>query len=95
MTEAIIRKYFTDLVGLLPMDDVMFMAKLHSAGLLPGDMWNKVESKPTPAGKAAHFLLCGIQNDIDNFNKLLTIMEECDDYRLKKLAEKICSEPGS
>ena len=94
MTEAIIRKYFTDLVGLLPMNDVMFMAKLYSADLLPGDMWNKVESKPTPAEKAAYFLLSGIQNDSDNFDKLLTIMENCDDDRLKKLAEKICNEPG-
>ena len=93
MIEAIIRKYFPDLVGLLPMDDGMFMAKLYSAGLLPGDLWNKVKSESTSVDKAAHFLLCGIQNDADNFNKLLTIME-CDDNRLKKLAEMICGEPG-
>ena len=95
MTEAIIHKYFTDLVKLLPMDNVMFRAKLYTAGLFPGDLWNIVESKPTPAEKAAHFLLSGIQNDTDNFNKLLTIMEEYNDDRLKKLAELMCCEPGT
>ena len=95
MTEAIIHKYFADLVGLLPMNDATFRAKLYSAGLLPGDMWSKVKSESTKAEKAEHFLFFGIQNDTDNFNKLLTIMEECDDDRLKKLAEKICREPGS
>ena len=94
MTEAIICKYFTDLMVMLPMDDVMFMSKLYSAHLLPGDLWSKVESKSTSKEKAVHFLRFGIQNDADNFNKLLTIMEEYDDDRLKKLAEMICREPG-
>ena len=94
MTEAIIRKYILDLVEYLPMDDVKFRARLYSAGLLPGDLRDKVQSKPTTAEKAEHFLHYGIKTDTDSFNKLLTIMEEYDNDHLKKLAEMICGEAG-
>ena len=94
MTEAIIRKYFLNLVEYLPMNDVKFRARLYSAGLLPGNLRDEVQSKPTPAEKTEHFLHYGIKNDTDSFNKLLTIMENHDDDLLKKLAEMICGEAG-
>ena len=95
MTEAIIRKYFEDLVKLLPMNDAKFRAKLYSAGLLPGNLWDEIQSKQTAADKAEHFLHHGIKNDTDSFNKLLIIMGNCDYDHLKKLHEMICRETGS
>ena len=94
MTEAIIRKYFLDLVELLPLNDVKFRAKLYSAGLLPGNLWDEIQSKLTAAEKAEHFLHYGIKNDTESFRKLLTIMEDYNDDHLKKLAEKIYRETG-
>ena len=95
MTEAIIRKYFLDLVEHLPMNDVKFMARLYSAGLLPGNLKEEIQSKPTSAEKADHFLDYGIKNDTDSFNKLLTIMEDYNGGHLNKLTEVICRESGS
>ena len=93
MTEAIICKYYADLVELLPMNDAKFRAKLYSAGLFHGNLWDEVLSKPTAADKAEHFLHNGIKNDTDSFSKLLTIMEGYSDH-LKKLAEMIYRESG-
>ena len=94
MTEAIIRKYYADLVELLPMNDVKFRARLYSAGLFHGNLWDEVQSKPTAAEKAEHFLHYGIKNDTDSFSKLLTVMENYDDNHLKKLIEMIYGENG-
>ena len=94
MTEAIIRHHSLKLVRLLPMDDVIFMTELDAAGLLPGDLWDEIESKGTRAKKAAYFLRHGIRNDTGSFNKLLTIMREFNDIQLKKLAEMINGEIG-
>ena len=95
MTEAIIRKYYVDLVELLPMDDAKFRARLYAAGLLPGNLKEKVQSKSTTAEKAEHFLDYGIKNDTENFDKLLTIMDDDDNGdHLKKLAQKIHTETG-
>ena len=95
MTEAIIRKYYADLVESLPMNDAKFRAKLYSAGLFHGNLWDEVQSKPTAADKAEHFLHHGIKNNTDRFNKLLTIMGNCDNDHLKKLHEVIYRETGS
>ena len=93
MTEAIICKYYADLVELLPMNDAKFRARLYSAGLFHGNLWDEVQSKPTAADKAEHFLHYGIKNDTDSFSKLLTIMGGYSDH-LKKLAEMIYGESG-
>ena len=84
----IIRKYYADLVELLPMNDVKFRAKLHSAGILPGNLKEEIKSKPTAAEKAEHFLDYGVKSDTETFNKLLKIMEDHNDDHLKELAEK-------
>ena len=89
MAEEIIRKYYVDLIKALPMNDVIFIAELYSAGLLPGNLKEEVQSKPTAADKADHFLQHGIKNDTDSFNKLLKIMKSHNSDRLWKLAEKI------
>ena len=89
MAEDIIRKYYVDLIKLLPMNDVIFIAELYSAGLLPGDLKAEVQSKPTTADKADHFLQYGIKNDTESFSKLLAIMEHHDSDHLRKLTDKI------
>ena len=94
MTKIIIRKYYVDLIELLPMDDAKFRAKLYSTGLLPGNLKEEIQSKPTATEKAEHFLDYGIKNDTENFDKLLTIMEDDNGDHLKKLAQKIHTETG-
>ena len=95
MTEAVIRKYYVNLVELLPMNDAKFRARLYSAGLLPGNLLDEIQSKPTRADKAEHLLHYGIKNDTDSFSKLLTVMEDHNDDHLKKLTEMIYRENGS
>ena len=89
MAEDIIRKYYVDLIKALPMSDVIFMAELYSAGLLPGNLKEEVEAKPTTAGRADYFLQHGLKNNTDSFNKLLAVMERHNSDHLRKLAEKI------
>ena len=89
MAESIIRKYYVHLIKVLPMNDVIFIAELYSADLLPGNLKEEVQSKLTAAEKADHFLQHGIKNDTENFNKLLTIMKSHNGDHLWKLAEKI------
>ena len=94
MTDAIIRKYFVDLLELLPMNDAMFRGKLYSAGLFPNNLREEVQSKTTAAEKVEYFLHYGIKNNTESFNKLLTIMKDYTDDNLKKLAEMINRETG-
>ena len=89
MAEDIIRKYYVDLIKGLPMNDVIFIAELYSAGLLPGNLKEEVQSKPTTADKADHFLQHGIKNDTESFNKLLAVMELYNSDHLRKLAEML------
>ena len=87
MAEDIIRKYYVDLVKVLPMNDVIFITELYSAGLLPGNLKEKVQSELTTPDKADHFLQHGIKNNTESFNKLLTVMEHYNNDHLRKLAE--------
>ena len=97
MNESIIERFYEKLVKQLPMDDAEFRASLKSARLLPGNLKNIIASKPTRADKAECFLDDGINNDIENFSKLLTVMETSDYDQLKSLASEIQAEsiPGS
>ena len=84
------------LVTSLPMDDVIFIAKMRSKRLLPGDIKAKLKSLPTPATKAAEFLDQVIEpslknDDITPLKKLLTVMEDSGNDSLKKLAKTIRS----
>ena len=90
MAENIIRKYYVDLIKALPMNDVIFIAELYSAGLLFGNLKEEVQSKTlTAAEKADHFLQHGIKNDTESFSMLLAVMEHHSSDHLRKLAEKI------
>ena len=74
------------------MNDVMFIARLYSTGLLPDNLKEEVQSKPTAPDKADHFLQHGIKNNTDRFNKLLSVMERHNSDLVKELAEKLHKE---
>ena len=89
-------KYYERMVHCLPMNDARFVAKLYSHQLLPGDTESQLETKTTPAAKAAYFLSRVVKraldgNDTSSFNNLLSVMESCDYADLNKLAYEIKS----
>ena len=80
----------------LPMDDSIFIAQLTTNGLLPGDTGRSIEAKSTPADKASYFLnhITKPSLDIGNvnsFNILLSVMEQCEYNHVKELALEIKS----
>ena len=84
------------LVTSLPMDDAIFVAKLRSKQLLPGNLKSTIESQKTSADKATVFLDKAIEpslknDDITPLKKLLTVMEDSGNDLLKKLAKTIRS----
>ena len=86
--------HLEDLVKGLPMDDTHFITKLSVQQLLPGDTENKIKSMGTPADKASHFLSVVIKpaldiNDTSDFEKLISVMQNCGFNRVKKLADTI------
>ena len=92
----VFKQFYVELVTMLPVDDTIFLAKLFSCDLLPGDLMNEIKAEKTSADKAMCFLNSKISRDISNgdfnsFNKLLNIMEESGHDSLKSLAGKIKS----
>ena len=91
--EQTIQKFYLELVQTLPMKDAIFRSMLYSAGLLPGNLKDEVQSKPTRADRAEYFLDQGIKNNITNFTKLLEVMEKRkDDNNLMELVRQIRNE---
>ena len=82
------------LVECLPMDDTLFITKLSTQHLLPGDTESKIKALLTQADKAAYFLNHVIKpalviDDVSGFKKLLSVMQECDYDHVKKLSSQI------
>ena len=80
----------------LPMDDSTFIAKLITNKLLSGDTGEKIEAQSTPADKASYFLNHMIKpsldlGNVDSFNRLLSVMKQCDYGHIKQLALEIKS----
>ena len=77
------------------MEDAIFIAKLHTAGLLPGDLKAMMQSPslPTSAHKASYFIDKAILPDVadnsTNLNKLLTVMEKFNNDVVKNVAAEI------
>ena len=77
------------------MDDVKFIAKLYSNGLLPGDLRNKLKLlHRTSADKATLFLDSVIEPSVTSdggkmFDKLLNVMEDSEYDHVKELARII------
>ena len=86
--------YIDKLVKCLPMDDILFITKLSTQQLLPGDTEDKIKALSTPANKASYFLNHVIKpaldiDDTSGFRKLLSVMQECDYEHVKKLSSQI------
>jgi len=81
---------YASLVESLPMDDTIFIAKLNSVHLLPGDLKSIIESEPTSASKATKLLDQEIKPSLLNNNliplkNLLTAMDDIGYGGLKSL----------
>lgn len=87
--DEVIKQFYSNLVTTLPMDDACFRSALYTADLLPHNLKPEIQSKPTRADKAEHFLDHGIKNDVANFMKLLEVMEKSDDKPTKNLSKQI------
>ena len=86
--------YVDKLVKCLPMEDTHFITKLSSQNLLPGDTESKIKALSTQADKASYFLSYVIKpaldiDDTSGFNKLLSVMQECEYDHVQTLSNKI------
>ena len=91
------QNHLEKLVKCLPMDDTLFITKLSAQQLLPGDTENKIKPLSTQADKASYFLSHVIKpaldiNETSSFDKLLSIMQNCDYIHVEKLVVTIKSE---
>ena len=89
--------YVDKLVECLPMDDTLFITKLSTQHLLPGDTESKIKALLTQADKASYFLNHVIKpalviDDTCGFRKLLSVMQECDYEHVKKLSRQISND---
>ena len=94
MSSEAFQQFYSKLVETLPMDDVKFIAKLYSKGLLPGNRKSQIKSEKTSADKAALFLDSIIEPSVtsdggSSFDKLLHVMEDSEYQHVKELAEEI------
>ena len=109
LNTQVFQQFYSKLVETLPMDDAVFVAKLVSNDLLPGDLRNQLRLvHRTSADKAALFLDNVIEPSVtsdggSSFDKLLHVMEDSEYQHVKELAEEIrsslrkrsCSDDGT
>ena len=85
----VFQQYYAKLVVVLPMDDVVFRARLYSAGLLPHEAKEKMKLMSNQTEMAAYFLdhvippsgISGV-----HFMKLLDVMWSSEDDHVRTLA---------
>ena len=87
-------EYNDKLVIVLPMDDPVFISKLSTHNLLPGDIDNHLKALSTSAEKSSYFLNHVIKPALDvgnssGFDKLLFVMENCGYDHVENLACEI------
>ena len=87
--EEAIKHFYPNLVKVLPMNDPYFISLLHSADLLLGNLKDEIQSKPTRAEKALHFLDHGINYDETNFRNLLEVLEKSEDNNIIKFGKQL------
>ena len=94
-SSAVFKEFYSRLVETLPMNDVIFIAKLYSCDLLPDDLKEHVESLQTEAERTMYFIDNVIKpsvtsdNGSSSFDKLLNVMESCNYPCVKELANQI------
>ena len=98
--KTIYSKYVEKLVKCLPMDDTLFITKLSAQQLLPGDTESKIKTLFIQADKASYFLNHVIKpalviDDMSGFEKLLSVMQECEYKHVKMLSSQISNEAGN
>ena len=98
-TSEVFKEFYFKLVKTLPMNDALFIAKLYSRDLLPDDVKEHVQSLPTRASKAMHFLDHVIKPSVttgvgSSFDQLLNVMEDSDHQGVKELAKLIRTSLG-
>ena len=91
------KKYITELIRSLPMDDALFMAMLSDQGLLPGNMKSQINAQATQVDKASYFIEHMIKpylgiNDTGCLEDLLAVMKKSGYRPVQHLARKITSE---
>ena len=96
VSSKVFQQFYSKLVETLPMDDAVFVAKLFSNDLLPGDLTNQLKLvHRTSADKAALFLDSVIKPSMrtsdggSSFDKLLHVMEDSEYQHLKELVVQI------
>ena len=94
--DDVIKKFYVELITSLPMKNALFRASLTANDLLPGDLKSVILSKSTKEEMVEYFLDNGINNDIESFYRLLTVMKLSKHNQLKVLATKMqsCVETG-
>jgi len=73
--KGILRQFTPQLLKILPIDDVTFMASLGVVDLLPGDLKDEIKAKPTLAQKVDHFL-DKVVKDNESLCKLIKVMQK-------------------
>ena len=95
-SREVLMKFYPELVNLLPMNDLLFIAKLHSHGLLPADATEQIEPKRTRAEKCDYFISHVIMPSLvindSHFMELLNIMQQSGFIDVKQLSDQIKSE---
>ena len=95
MSSEVFKKHYSKLVKTLPMNDAIFVAELYSCDLLPSDLRDQLNLlHRTSADKATLFLNNVIEPNVvsgvgSSFDKLLTVMEDCEHENVKELAKLI------
>ena len=88
--------FYLSLVQSLPLNDDLFLARLHSEDLLTENSMDKLQSLSSPVEKATHFLDQVIESSLknDNITPLTKLLKAMEDHRsgLKRLAVTIRSE---
>ena len=90
-------KYFSNLVEVLPMDDVTFKAQLSNNHILPDGVDAHIKSISTVTEKADYFLRRVIKPSINisqtqEFNNLIATMKECGYAHVERLASDMKSD---
>ena len=90
-------KYSEELVKCLPMNDTLFIAKLSTFNLLPGNTSNQLEALPTQPDKAFYLLNHVVKpalaiDDASSFENLISVMKQCGYNHVRKIACKIISQ---
>ena len=90
--KSVITKYCAELIEVLPIDDLL--ADLEANKLLPSNHKAKVESLSARKEKTKYFLDEMIKPGLsvgymEQFNKMITVMESSDDPVVKYVAKQI------